>query len=547
MTDIIGTAGDDVLIAPANGTVALGAGADRLTLNAHSTSVVAGQSSYVTVADFTPGQDTLILQGFGDSWDAGVDSLTLSSWQDWYDIDLAERDETTTIPSSDPRGGAGSVTRSFSATDGADGVHIDARYIVDDGYVYTSGYEVHLTLQGVSLSDLQDEPGDNLYGTEGDDLLQTDAAGDLVFGLGGNDTLTGSGNDDTLDGGLGNDRLTASGTGAALSGGAGDDVLLGLGKDVWISGGEGDDFAHLGPWNGIADGGAGNDTLEAVMTKTGVQTLTGGEGADTFSGLGFGENTRLAELRITDFNLDEDRLELTIGKVVHQIDLSHLPDGFHLNADEDGNQVLTWEGDHGTDRVVFEGLDPLPTIRLTDDDDVYRTPAGHDVIDAGAGDDTLYAFRGEHDIRLGDGNDEIWARHDAQIDGGAGNDTMHLDFGRNNVFDLVGGEGADTFSVENGGSDHLSSATIADFQAGQDQLLVNGVAVGAGALPEGLSLSEDDDGNSIVHLGETQSVTLLGVSNTSFLLLDDGTEIPTVDVAEHAEPAPEGEDDTILF
>lgn len=515
---ITGTSGNDALTAPVFGTVTLGAGADVLTVNASSP-----YSFYteVEVTDFTPGEDTLILQGFGESWDLGLNSLTLSDWQDWSDIDLAERYEMVHLPSTDPRGGTGSITRSFQVTENADGVHISARYIVDDGYIYTDGYDVYLTLAGVTLSDLQSEPG----ATAGDDTLQTALDYDWLHGLEGNDTLTALGNHITLEGGAGND------------------LLYDLGAHTQIMGGEGDDFAHIGPRDGAADGGMGNDTLEAVMTKTGVQMLTGGAGADTFAGLGFGENTKLAELRIADFNPEEDRLELTIGKVVHTIDLNALPDGFHLNTDDDGHQVLTWQGDGGTDRVVFEGLAPLPTLRLSDAADTFKTPVGHEIIDAGAGDDTIYAFKGTHDIRLGEGDDAIWARHDAVIDGGAGDDTMHLDFARNNVFDLTGGAGADTFSVEHVSADRTTSAVIADYQAGQDQVLINGVAAGADGLPEGARLSEDESGNSILHLGESQSITLLGVSNVQFLLLDDGTEIPTVPVAEEADPLPDDEED----
>lgn len=100
-----------------------------------------------------------------------------------------------------------------------------------------------------------------IFGTSGNDHMETGSADDLIFAGDGNDQVfSGSGND-TVYGGNGNDFLYGADGNDWLFGDAGDDLLVGdRGND------------HL-------NGGDGNDRL---WGSTGADVLTGGAGSDTF-------------------------------------------------------------------------------------------------------------------------------------------------------------------------------------------------------------------------------------------------------------------------
>ena len=72
-----------------------------------------------------------------------------------------------------------------------------------------------------------------------------------------------------------------------------------------ISGGDGDDSIDGGTGDDTIDGGAGDDVF---VGSTGNDTYTGGDGADTFNFQS--DVNRFDDIVITDFNVDEDTLEL---------------------------------------------------------------------------------------------------------------------------------------------------------------------------------------------------------------------------------------------
>lgn len=103
-----------------------------------------------------------------------------------------------------------------------------------------------------------------LTGDNGNNTLNGTAGDDVLNGLGGNDTLNGGAGNDTLNGGADNDTL---------NGGADNDTL---------NGGEGADTLSDDQGNNTQDGGAGDDTFLNVSLGTGLDTLIGGIGRDTF-------------------------------------------------------------------------------------------------------------------------------------------------------------------------------------------------------------------------------------------------------------------------
>ncbi len=65
-----------------------------------------------------------------------------------------------------------------------------------------------------------------VYGTEGDDTIEGEAASDFLFGEGGNDTLDGGAGSDSLSGGAGDDTLVYDAADGLIDGGTGNDTLI---------------------------------------------------------------------------------------------------------------------------------------------------------------------------------------------------------------------------------------------------------------------------------------------------------------------------------
>jgi Ca2+-binding RTX toxin-like protein len=139
------------------------------------------------------------------------------------------------------------------------------------------------------------ENNDELEGTEGNDIICGLGGDDLIEGLGGNDLIIGGGGDDSLRGGDGNDTIKGGGGKDSLRGGSGNDTLRGgaqnddirgnAGDDNMI-GGKGYDVLRGGGGDDTGSGGVGNDTLQGFA---GRDTLVGNSGNDTIKGGGGGD------------------------------------------------------------------------------------------------------------------------------------------------------------------------------------------------------------------------------------------------------------------
>ncbi|MDZ4843388.1 MAG: calcium-binding protein [Hyphomicrobium aestuarii] len=182
------------------------------------------------------------------------------------------------------------------------------------------------------------EGSDKIDGGIGDDRIDGDAGNDALNGGDGNDTITGGEGADKIDGGNGADAIdggvgvdevsyaTSSASvqatlvvGAVSTGGSAegdtlvsiekligssfDDKLTGNGRSNILDGGAGNDVLDGGLGVDILLGGAGNDTL---IGGAGNDVMSGGDGSDIFALIGkFGVD------QITDFNVDEDKLDMT--------------------------------------------------------------------------------------------------------------------------------------------------------------------------------------------------------------------------------------------
>ena len=219
-------------------------------------------------------------------------------------------------------------------------------------------------------------------------IVGTDAS-DTLFGTDENDNIWGLGANDTLDGGPGNDFLY---------GGAGNDVLMSFSGYDELDGGDGDDRLELNGTGGVARGGAGIDTLVINLSGTGNRV--------TFNGMNrhvtFGDP---AETDNHIFYRGIERLELTTGS---------------------GKDIV--EGGTGDDVIsTGDGADIIGGQSLPN---TYNEKGflGADVIDAGAGNDTIIDRLGANHLSGGSGDDSITTTlSSAQLDGGDGDDMLRLE------------------------------------------------------------------------------------------------------------------------
>jgi Ca2+-binding RTX toxin-like protein len=195
---------------------------------------------------------------------------------------------------------------------------------------------------------------DSLYGEDGDDSLYGGFGDDYLDGGSGEDYLNGGDDDDSLSGGADNDILDGWDGDDYLDGGAGSDTLLGdlgndtlygndgddylyeevdyvgefgntyLGGNDYLYGGngndtlvseDGDDYLYGGSGNDILEGGNGSDYLDGYGWGTEFDTLTGGEGTDTFVLGSYWSNVYYVEdgagyATITDWEASIDYIEV---------------------------------------------------------------------------------------------------------------------------------------------------------------------------------------------------------------------------------------------
>lgn len=194
------------------------------------------------------------------------------------------------------------------------------------------------TLEGFGGKDqIKGEVGnDVLFGGDGEDSLFGGADDDRIFGGNDNDLIEGGVGEDTLFGGNGDDLIygdDAPGPGASvlggddlIFGGSGDDTIFGQRGDDSIRGGVGDDLVVGGSGEDNILGQGGDDRLrgnagdDIIRGGRGSDILTGNAGADTFV-FTPAEDFRNGYVDvITDFDVNEDKIDLS---------------AFNLNIDED--------------------------------------------------------------------------------------------------------------------------------------------------------------------------------------------------------------------
>jgi hypothetical protein len=212
--------------------------------------------------------------------------------------------------------------------------------------------------------------------------------------------------------------------------------------------GDGDDqVTGIGPLSLFADGGPGDDRLDA--TQTDFAQLSGADGADVLLG-GYGSDT-LTGGPGPDVISGGPGLD-TVSYADHASGVSvrlggSTGDGAAGEADSIGDDVERAVGGDGNDLLVG-----------TDGPDQIAGGSGNDRLEGLGGDDMLMGDSGDDRLEGHSGNDLLW--------GGSGKATPDLPA----ADAVLGGDGDDTLSATGAGS-------LLDGGAGSDSLTAGGAVV----------------------------------------------------------------------
>ncbi|MEZ5678970.1 MAG: calcium-binding protein [Nitrosomonas sp.] len=354
----------------------------------------------------------------------------------------------------------------------------------DDVDAETDGVQIGYDELGNVIVGAEEEPDrvDILFGSAGNDLIQSFGGNDDVLGKDGADRIEGGAGEDTLDGGAGNDIVL---------GGAGSDIVMGGENDDRLYAeteytldeayAQGETQGAGGQHGDLLDGGAGADVL---IGETDKDILLGGLGKDILMGMG-GDDTIEGDISVNtvDSEWTVIRSEPAENTYYRSYNFSTTLDMIGSEAGDDdviyggaGNDWIFAQGgndfiDAGKDNDVVFGDGGNDVILGQAGDDVItgdNRPSslaaplhGDDYLSGGDGEDTLLGEGGSDYLEGGAGNDNLFGdasdialqyHGDDTLDGGSGDDRL-IGHGGNDT--LIGGSGNDTLTGGSGDDTYI--------------------------------------------------------------------------------------------
>lgn len=351
---------------------------------------------------------------------------------------------------------------------------------------------------------------DVIYGLGGDDYIWGDSGNDTLYGGEGNDTLVGGDGRDLLDGGEGLDLVSYSPNSGPVrvdlqSGFASfpgtnwpretlvsiEGAIGGSGRDTFIGNGAGNDF-RSGQGNDALIGNMGADTLDGGR---GNDSLDGGNGIDLLIG-GLGNDTMRGGLHNDTFLIDGhsnwDGREMSFTDTgADLIDGGAGMDTLYVPVE------VVWP-----DEDVSEYYPAFATVTANLGTGTLRISGGSlsrlvsiENIETGAGDDTITGSAADNLIIAGDGANTV--------DGGAGNDTIiGGEWGFAGYTEVLRGGAGDDLIYGNGSQ--IEVETVYYTELGTDRLI-------GGA------------GNDTLHAGNGQVEMTGGTGADTFIFTDEMT------------------------
>ncbi|MEY8882235.1 calcium-binding protein [Donghicola sp. XS_ASV15] len=283
-------------------------------------------------------------------------------------------------------------------------VHVedeDTAILCDDwtGYVIGTGSASVIGGAGVDVIRMTgDSSGSNVQAGAGADDLVTGGGG-ILNGNQGDDSLTANGDNAILRGGSGNDHITSYGSNTII-GGAGKDTVT-LGDDMVSHSYMGDDMGvttytriadvTLGG-NGAIDQVQGNDGADLIEFIDAGDTVSGGNGVDTFTAIA-GDEASV----ITDFHPGQETLRIYetggamithgTGTLIGELSDAELDSAMQAEPSYDlsGRVTSAYDEESCTTRVLIDGE---PAVIL---EGCTWATIGY----VNGGDDTVYGLDGQ--------------------------------------------------------------------------------------------------------------------------------------------------------
>lgn len=323
-----------------------------------------------------------------------------------------------------------------------------------------------------------------------------------------------------------------------LLGDAGDDELEGFyARNDRIEGGAGNDKLSGLSGDDVLDGGEGNDELH------------GGSGADTYYfGRGDGHDTIIED----SWSQGEvDRIEFKAGVSPDDVRLERVrtESGWQVSDDlkitvRDTDETLTVKNHfnasnrYAVEEIVFadgtvwdvEMITSRSLLGEAGDDALRGFNKRDDVIEGGAGNDTLIGLSGDDLLEGGEGNDQLYGGSgDDVLIGGAGDDV------------LEGDAGSDTYRIGLGDGNDV----IAEFGTDGEDI----VELSAGIAPGDILVRWTLQGDMAVTLPDGSRLTVRGQANSGWntngieqLRFADGTVWDRAELASRALATTTGDD-----
>ncbi len=335
-------------------------------------------------------------------------------------------------------GGAGG-----DALDGGAGkdtaVYNSAQYFAGVTVNLATGIGTGGEANGDTITDIE-----NLLGGNGNDTFFGNAIGNVLNGGAGDDSLNGGGGKDTLIGGLGSDTLTGDGDDVIDYEDAGGRVVVNLdyGSAAIY---EPEDMAPQSDTiSGISDivGSYFNDSLigNSANNRINPNLSREAQGASDYVDGGLGTDTLVVDYSIGDMPPDWG----ADSNQVSGVEILRAGFTFTVAREYNGNRFDYILADN-VEQLDFTGGRQQDTIAGFDGEDILRGGGGNDSIEGGSGNDFIEGNDGDDYLEAGEGFDTMY--------GGNGNDELAVSDLGDTVFggvadDVLGGAGQDTLTVD---------------------------------------------------------------------------------------------------